>query len=89
MPRPLTGIKADRKHSYASIESITAALREKLELNIGERFDARNFFDQVLPGMTLKTRNGPVCLREAIGICHATWDEVEFSFVPHLLLAVE
>ncbi len=69
MPRPLTGIRADRKHSYASIESITRALREALGLGLLDRFDARQFFDQVLADMTLQTTSREVKLREAVDDC--------------------
>ena len=45
MTRPLTGIRADRKESYQSIERKAAALRELLSLGPLDRFDALQFFN--------------------------------------------
>ena len=69
MNRPLTGIRADRKESYRSIEQRAAELRKKLELGPLDRFDARKFFDQIVPDMTVQCRSGDVPLREATEDC--------------------
>ena len=69
MSRPLTGICADRKHSYASIEAVTSALRNNLGLGALDRFDARRFFDQQLAEMQVATRMGSVHMREAVDDC--------------------
>lgn len=81
MPRPLTGIRADRKHSYASIEGIASGLRQALGLGKFDRFDSRQFFDQVLADVTLQTSKGEIQLREAIDDCpqegSTRWDEAD------------
>lgn len=78
MTRPLTGIRADQKHSYRSIEAIAAGLRETLGLATLERFDAKLFFERQLADVTLKCRTGSVALREGVEECQqeglTRWD---------------
>jgi hypothetical protein len=69
MTRPLTGIRADRKESYHSIEQSATALRKLLGLGPLGRFDARQFFDQIVPEMTVECQTGRITLREAIEDC--------------------
>lgn len=69
MTRPLTGIRADRKESYQSIERVAVELRKLLGLGPLERFDARQFFDQIVPDMTVQCRAGCITLCEAIEDC--------------------
>jgi hypothetical protein len=69
MTRPLTGIRADRKESYQSIEQKATALRELLGLSTLDRFDARQFFDHVVPEMTVECATGNITLCEAIEDC--------------------
>lgn len=69
MTRPLTGIRADRKESYRSIEQKATVLRELLSLGPIDLFDARHFFDHVVPEMTVKCATGNVALCEAIEDC--------------------
>lgn len=70
MPQqPLRGIRADRKRSYFSIEQDACDRRRLLELGPLDRFDARSFFDEVLPDSTVECRSGVVTLREAVEDC--------------------
>lgn len=78
MARPLTGIRADRKYSYHSIEQMAGGLRKMLGLAPTDQFDALRFFEQVIPDMTVKCRAGAVGLREAVEDCQqeglTRWD---------------
>ena len=78
MDRPLTGIRADEKQSYRSIERMAGALRAMLELGPLDRFDALRFFDQILPDITIDCRSGEIALREAVEDCQeegrTSWD---------------
>jgi len=78
MDRPLTGIRADEKHSYSSIERLAMGLREMLSLHTMDRFDALKFFDETVPEMTIECRAGTIHLCEAIDDCpqegHTRWD---------------
>lgn len=78
MNRPLTGIRADRKHSYKSIEESASALRSMLALGPLDRFDALNFFDKILPDMTVECKAGNIALCEAVEDCQeegrTQWD---------------
>lgn len=65
----LRGVRADRKHSYRSIEQIASGLRKMLGLDVLDRFDAQEFFNQTLADMTLVYKGGNVQLREAIEDC--------------------
>jgi hypothetical protein len=69
MTRPLTGIRADRKESYRSIEQKTTELRKLLGLGPLDRFDARHFFDHIVPEMTVECGKGNIALCEAIEDC--------------------
>ena len=69
MTRPLTGIRADRKESYKSIEQKATALRELLGLGQLDRFDARHFFDHVVRKMTVECGAGNISLYDAIEDC--------------------
>ncbi|MEI9968612.1 MAG: ImmA/IrrE family metallo-endopeptidase [Terracidiphilus sp.] len=69
MTRQLTGIRADRKESYRSIEQKASALRELIGLGPLDRFDARYFFDQFVPEMTVECGTGNIALCEAIEDC--------------------
>jgi hypothetical protein len=69
MSRPLTGIRADSKESYQSVEQYAEALRKMLELGPLDRFDAKSFFDCVVPSMTVECRAGSFALREAVEDC--------------------
>lgn len=69
MTRPLTGIRADRKESYQSIEQKATALRKLLGLGMLDRFDAQQFFDHVVPEMTVECASGKIALCEAIEDC--------------------
>jgi hypothetical protein len=69
MTRPLTGIRADSKEGYCSIEQNAAELRKTLQLGPLDRFDARNFFDQIIPVMTVRCRAGSITLCEAVEDC--------------------
>lgn len=69
MPPSLRGIQADCKMSYYSIEQAAAKLRELLELGPMDRFDAKRFFNDVLPDSTVVCRTGTVTLREAVEDC--------------------
>jgi IrrE N-terminal-like domain len=78
MNRPLTGICADQKQSYHSIEQAAVALRKVLGLGALGRFGALEFFEQMLPEMRLVCRAGEVALREAVEDCQpegqTRWD---------------
>lgn len=70
MPQqPLRGICADRKRSYFSIEQDAGNLRRLLQLEPLVRFDARSFYDEVLPDSTVACRSGIITLREAVEEC--------------------
>jgi hypothetical protein len=69
MTRQLTGIRADRKESYHSIEQKTTALRKLIGLGPLDRFDARYFFDQFIPEMIVECGTGNIALCEAIEDC--------------------
>lgn len=69
MPQPLRGIRADRKRSYFSIEKTASELRRLLQLGSIGRFDAKHFFDNVLPDSTVVCGKGTVTLREAVEEC--------------------
>jgi hypothetical protein len=62
----LTGIRADRKASYYSIEQMAGTLRRMLKLNPLDQFDALKFFDDVIPDMTVQCRAGTIRLCEAL-----------------------
>lgn len=66
MNRSLTGIRADRRHSYRSIEVVAGGLRSMLGLNSLDRFDALKFFDEVIPEMTVECQAGTIPLCEAL-----------------------
>jgi hypothetical protein len=78
MNRPLTGIRADRKHSYHSIEEIVSEVRKMLSLGSLDRFDALQFFERVIPDMTEECRAGEISLCEAFDDCQeegrTRWD---------------
>jgi len=65
----LTGIPADRAQSYASIERVTVALREKLELDEFDRFDALHFFEKQLGDITIVDGNKKIQMLEAVDDC--------------------
>jgi hypothetical protein len=67
--RPLTGIPADRARSYASIEAITVALRETLNLEEDERFDALNFFEKQLAEIVITEGDQEIKMVEAVDDC--------------------
>jgi hypothetical protein len=69
MTQPLTGIRADRKHSYHSIEQTAAELRKLLGLGPLDQFDALKFFDQIVPEMTVECLAGNIRLYEAVEEC--------------------
>lgn len=69
MTRPLTGIRADQKQSYYSIEHAANMLRRELSLRPLDQFDALMFFDQILPEMSVKSRSGEIALREVLDEC--------------------
>jgi len=78
MNRPLTGIRADRKESYRSIEKVASALREVISLAPLDRFDALNFFNQIVPQMTVDCDAGSIPLYEVVDNCQqegcTRWD---------------
>jgi hypothetical protein len=78
MNRPLTGIRADRKESYRSIEQFAGALREIISLESLDQFDALNFFDQIVPEMSVKCGTKDIPLYEVIDDCQqegcTRWD---------------
>jgi IrrE N-terminal-like domain len=94
--RPLTGIRADRRHGYKSIEHQASLLRTALGLGPLDRFDARAFFENGLADLTVRCRSGEVELREAVEDCQqeglTRWDseagvmEVVLSSVTYDLL---
>src|ERR1039458_9505694 len=67
--QPLRGIRADRKRSYFSIEQNAAELRGMLKLGPLDYFDARNFFDRVLPDITVECQSGAITLWESLEDC--------------------
>jgi uncharacterized protein DUF955 len=69
MNRPLTGIRADRKRSYFSIEQSANELRTLLNLEPLDRFDAKGFYDEILPDSTVVCGSGTIALREAVEDC--------------------
>jgi Zn-dependent peptidase ImmA (M78 family) len=69
MTQPLTGIRAERKMSYRSIEECAKQLRARLGLGQLDRFDATGFFNNVLPDSTVVCSAGVITLREAIENC--------------------
>ena len=69
MNRPLTGIRADWKEGYSSIEMSAANLRQRLRLGRLDRFDAWTFFNHVLPTFTIECGAGSVSLCEAVEEC--------------------
>lgn len=99
MNRPLTGIRADRKQSYRSIEEMASGFRSALGLKPLDRFDARYFFDHILPEMTVNCDAGTVELCEGVEDCQqeglTRWDaengvlEVVLSSKTYLMLQVE
>jgi hypothetical protein len=78
MNRPLTGIRADRKESYRSIEEFAGALRKMISLEPLDQFDALNFFDQIVPEMTVKCGTREIPLYEVVDDCQqegcTRWD---------------
>lgn len=69
MNRPLTGIRADQKRSYSSIEEKTAEFRKKLGLGSLAPFDAKRFFDEILPDSPVILPSGCITLHEAVEDC--------------------
>jgi predicted transcriptional regulator len=67
--RPLTGIPADEARSYASIEAVAAGLRQKLNLEMLERFDALDFFEKQIGDMVIIDHGKEVKMVEAIDDC--------------------
>jgi hypothetical protein len=67
--RPLTGIPADKARSYASIEAVAAGLRQKLNLEMLERFDALDFFEKQIGDMVIIDHGKEVKMVEAIDDC--------------------
>lgn len=78
MNRPLTGICADRKESYRSIEHSAGGLRKMIGLEPLDQFDALNFFDQIIPEMTVKCGTKDIPLYEVVDNCQqegcTRWD---------------
>jgi IrrE N-terminal-like domain len=78
MNRPLTGIRADSKESYRSIEQYAGALRKMISLEPLDQFDALNFFDQIVPEMTVKCGTRDIQLYEVVDNCQqegcTRWD---------------
>lgn len=78
MNRPLTGIRADRKESYRSIEQLAGALRTMISLEPLDQFDALNFFDQIVPEMSVKCGTKDIPLYEVVDDCQqegcTRWD---------------
>lgn len=66
MSRSLSGIRADRAHSYRSIEQIAEGLRNVLGLKPLDSFNALTFFEEVIPDMTIECSAGIIPLCEAI-----------------------
>lgn len=69
MTRPLTGIPADKPRSYASIEAVATGLRQKLNLEMLERFDALDFFEKQIGDMVIIDHGKEVKMVEAIDDC--------------------
>ncbi len=69
MTRPLTGIPADKARSYASIEAVATGLRQKLNLEMLERFDALDFFEKQIGDMVIIDHGKEVKMVEAIDDC--------------------
>jgi predicted transcriptional regulator len=67
--RPLTGIPADKARSYASIEAVAAGLRQKLNIEMFERFDALDFFEKQIGDMVIIDHGKEVKMVEAIDDC--------------------
>ena len=66
MSRSLTGIRADRKQSYRTIEQMATQLRKMLSLNLLDRFEGLKFFEEVIPEMTVECNSGKIPLCEAV-----------------------
>ncbi|MGD0097986.1 MAG: ImmA/IrrE family metallo-endopeptidase [Terracidiphilus sp.] len=90
MNRPLTGICADNKESYRSIELYAGALRKMIGLELLDQFDALNFFDQIVPDMTVKCGMKEIQLYEVVEDCQqegcTRWD-AESGFLQIVLSA--
>lgn len=69
MTRPLTGIPADKARSYASIEAVAAGLRQKLNLEMLERFDALDFFEKQIGDIVIIDHGKEIKMVEAIDDC--------------------
>lgn len=69
MTRPLTGIPADKARSYASIEAVAAGLRQKLNLEMLERFDALDFFEKQIDDIVIIDHGKEIKMVEAIDDC--------------------
>lgn len=69
MTRPLTGIPADKARSYASIEAVAAGLRQKLNLEMLERFDALDFFEKQIGNIVIIDHGKEIKMVEAIDDC--------------------
>jgi predicted transcriptional regulator len=67
--RPLTGIPADKARSYASIEAVAAGLRQKLNLEMLERFDALDFFEKQIGNIVIIDHGKEIKMVEAIDDC--------------------
>jgi predicted transcriptional regulator len=67
--RPLTGIPADKARSYGSIEAVAAGLRQKLNLEMLERFDALDFFEKQIGDMMIIDHGKEIKMVEAIDDC--------------------
>jgi predicted transcriptional regulator len=67
--RPLTGIPADKARSYASIEAVAAGLRQKLNLEMLERFDALDFFEKQIDDIVIIDHGKEIKMVEAIDDC--------------------
>jgi predicted transcriptional regulator len=67
--RPLTGIPADKARSYASIEAVAAGLRQKLNLEMLERFDALDFFEKQIGDIVIIDHGKEIKMVEAIDDC--------------------
>jgi predicted transcriptional regulator len=65
----LTGIPADKARSYASIEAVAAGLRQKLNLETLERFDALDFFEKQIGDIVIIDHGKEIKMVEAIDDC--------------------
>jgi predicted transcriptional regulator len=65
----LTGIPADKARSYASIEAVAAGLRQKLNLEMLERFDALDFFEKQIGDIVIIDHGKEIKMVEAIDDC--------------------